>query len=80
MLIPQQAQSGSRRRQGSRRPNLDELRRSLVEPSMLKDVHRQRLLELAQRLARVQALGDEYGRVDFSDEASAAIGVRTAAV
>ena len=28
---------------------------------------RQRLMVLARRLARVQALGDEYGRVSFSE-------------
>jgi hypothetical protein len=31
-------------------------------------INRQRLAELALRLARVRALGGEYGRVDFSPE------------
>ncbi len=31
-------------------------------------INRQRLAEWAERLARVQALGGEYARVDFSPE------------
>jgi len=49
------------------------MRRRLAEPSNLCDGYRQRLLELSQRLARVQALGDEYARVEFSGYASSAI-------
>jgi hypothetical protein len=40
--------------------------------------HRQRLVDLASRLARVQHLGGEYGRVGFSDEAAAALNAQAA--
>ncbi len=67
MLIPQESSSGTRRRQGSRRANLAELRRQLAEPVGLNDAHRQRLTDLAKRLARVQALGNEYAGIELSD-------------
>jgi hypothetical protein len=73
MLIPQQAQRERPRSQGSDRGRDAELRRRLANPSELTDGDRQRLLELASRLARVQALGNEYVRVAISPEASAAI-------
>jgi hypothetical protein len=66
MLIPQTAESGKGGRQGSPPLTLAELRRALAKPSVLDDGHRRRLLDLAQRLARVQALGDEYARVRLS--------------
>lgn len=71
MLIPQQA-GKSHRRHGRRPADLAELRSQLAKPSINDDT-RQRLLELARRLARVQALGDEYTRVDFSPHAAAAL-------
>ena len=49
------------------------MRRRLSDPSSLSDGNRQRLAELARRLARVQALGDEYVRVEFSGAAMAAL-------
>ena len=73
MLVPQCARSGAASRQGGRRVALAELRRHLSAPSRLGDGQRQRLLGLASRLARVQALGDEYARVELSEFASAAL-------
>jgi hypothetical protein len=66
MLISQQVQLDKGRRQGSRAASLAELRTMLSRPSRLSDGHRQRLLDLTQRLAAVQVLGDEYDRVDVS--------------
>jgi len=73
MLISQEAQGGMAREQGRTEIHLAELRRQLADPSSMDDGNRQRLLELARRLARVQALGGEYSRVGFSPEAAAAI-------
>ena len=73
MLIPQQAQCDSGGVQGRRRVSFAELRSELASPSRTSDVVRQRLLELAARLARAQGLGDEYSRVDFSPQAAAAV-------
>lgn len=53
--------------QGRSPMDLAELRRLLECPSLIQDGHRQRLVDLARRLARVRALGDEYSRVDLSD-------------
>ena len=66
MLISQEAQGRSPGRQGGPRVSLTELRRQLSAPTANQSVHRQGLLELAGRLARVQALGDEYARVALS--------------
>jgi hypothetical protein len=73
MLISQEVRSQTSPAQGSVRGGLAELRRQLAEPSALSDGNRQRLLELARRLARVQSLGDEYVRVGFSDSATDAL-------
>ena len=73
MLISQEVQSQAIPSQGSGGGGLAELRRQLAEPSALSDGNRQRLLELARRLARVQGLGDEYVRVGFSDSATDAL-------
>ena len=73
MLISQEVRSQASPAQGSVRGGLAELRRQLAEPSALSDGNRQRLLELARRLARVQGLGDEYVRVCFSDSATDAL-------
>jgi len=59
-------------RQGRLPTDFAELRRLLASPSRLTDGHRQRLLDLARRVARVQALGGEYRRVSLSDRAAAA--------
>jgi hypothetical protein len=73
MLVPQQAQSQSQARQGCRPASVGELRRQLASPSSMDDGNRQRLLELKRRLARVQALGDEFARVSLSPMAEAAM-------
>ncbi|HUT56352.1 MAG TPA: hypothetical protein VNA25_00595 [Phycisphaerae bacterium] len=74
MLIPQQAQRDTASRQGSSANGLAELRRRLTRPSSLTDGNRQRLLDLERRLAAVQALGDEYARVQLSEYVRAATG------
>jgi hypothetical protein len=79
MLIPQQAQRQTPRRQGCRAVPLAELRRRLATPSDLDDETRQRLLDLGTRLAGVQALGDEYARVSASDHVVEAINQATVA-
>jgi hypothetical protein len=56
--------------QGRPETDLAELRRLLAVPSAMTERHRQRLVDLAGRLARVRALGDEYLRVDFSPHAA----------
>lgn len=73
MLTSQAARSGSRNRQGRRSVHLAELRGRIAHPPRLRDGDRQRLADLARRLARVQALGGEYARVGFSDEAQAVV-------
>ena len=73
MLIFQRVPGGPAGPDGHGRAGLAELRRQLADPSTLSDGNRQRLLELARRLARVQALGGEYVRVGLSDEATAAL-------
>lgn len=73
MLIRPEARSEAADRQGRRCVDLAELRRQLARPSSLRDGHRQRLLDLARRLARVQALADEHVRVDFSEYAKEAL-------
>ncbi len=80
MLIPQSALRDSGGRHGGCPMSLAELRRALAKPSVLDDGPRRRLLELAQRLTRVQALGDEYARVCMSDHAAAALSDSAAAV
>ncbi len=73
MLIPQRRQCEANQRQGGRVVSLAELRRHLSDPSSIDGGHRQRLLELARRLARVQALGDEYARVQVSQYVESAL-------
>jgi hypothetical protein len=73
MLTSQQAQGKTRRPHGSDWPSLAELRRQLEAPSAMTDGNRQRLRELAGRLARVQALGGGYVRVGLSQTAETAL-------
>lgn len=73
MLIPQKLSSESSSRQGRCTIKLDELRKSLSEPTRLTDWHRQRLLELLTRLDRVRALGDEYAGIELSGDVIAAL-------
>ena len=79
MLIPQTARSETRGGHGRTPNNLADVRRELASPSNVSSGVRQRLLGLAQRLARVQALGDGYARVGFSPEARAAMEQNTLA-
>jgi hypothetical protein len=73
MLISQPVQLDKGRRHGSRAASLAELRTMLSRPSRFSDGHRQRLLDLTQRLAAVQGLGDEYARVDVSHHVRRAV-------
>ncbi len=50
-----------------------ELRRRMAESPSIEEGYRQRLVVLARRLARIRALGDEYLRVDFSENAIATL-------
>jgi len=80
MLIPQTASCETGGQHGCGPIGLAELRRALATPSALGDGDRRRLLDLAQRLARVQALGDEYARVSLSSVARSALQRDRAAV
>jgi hypothetical protein len=68
MLTLQSAQSGIAGGQGCLAAVRAELQADPSIPRASSEVHRQRLLELAGRLARVQALGCECARVGFSPE------------
>ena len=72
MLISQEVQGQTPRPQGCG-GRLAELRGQLADPSTLSDGNRQRLLELARRLARVRRLGDEYDRVELSEHSLKAL-------
>jgi hypothetical protein len=74
MLVSQQPVCRTPPRQGCLRAALAELQRRGADPSPCEDGLRQRLLILARRLARVQALGNEYARVDLSQQAKTALG------
>ena len=58
---------------GGPRPSLAEMRRRLARPSRLDQGHRQRLLELTQRVVRIRDLGGAFGRVECSGYVSAAL-------
>lgn len=77
-----QGVSGETRRwQGGRRTDFAELRRRLAQPSRLDPGHRQRLLELTQRLARVRDLGgSDFDRVECSGYVQAVMDPMAAAV
>jgi hypothetical protein len=72
MLISQSL-SETTARQGSRPLDFAELRRRVANPSEMDESSRQRLMDLARRLARVRAMGDEYHRVDLSDYAASVL-------
>ena len=80
MLIPQNAEGKTSGGHGCRTVSLAELRKRLAGPSGIEDVYRQRLLDLAKVVTRVQALGDEYARVGLSEYAIAAVGGAVSAV
>lgn len=66
MLISQLAQCEVAAAQGSHAAVLAELQATPEAPRVPTGAHRRRLLDLAERLARVQSLGGEYARVCFS--------------
>lgn len=78
MFTSQQDLGDVRRPQGCGSAGIAELRRGLATPSRMTDGDRQRLLDLARRVARVQSLGGGYSRVSLSEHAQAAIGRRAA--
>ena len=80
MFTSRQGPSERHGRQGSRPASFAELRLDLARPSRCGDGNRQRLLDLAQRVARIQALGGEYSRVSLSEHALAATSRDAAAV
>lgn len=53
--------------QGSSAADFSQLRRRLGNPASLNGRDRQRLTELARRVARLRAMGDEYLRVELSE-------------
>jgi hypothetical protein len=59
--------------QGCSAADFAQLRRQLDDPASLDGRGRQRLMELARRLARVRAMGDKYLRVTFSENSEHAI-------
>lgn len=59
--------------QGRSATDFAQLRRQLGDPASLDRRGRQRLVDLARRLARVRALGDEYLRVSFSEHAISSV-------
>ncbi len=69
MLILHGVASEPEARQGCHAEVLAELQRNPAA-TVPKGTSQQRLLDLAERLARVQALGDGYARVTFSGEAA----------
>ncbi len=80
MLVSQRQASGSCMEQGRFCTTLAELQHRNAAPSDYQDGLRQRLLVLAQRLARVQSLGGEYARVAFSQYVDAVLAENAAAV
>lgn len=72
MLVSQRPVGGSSERHGCHRSVLAELQRRGAA-SDCEEGLRQRLLVLAECLARVQALGNEYARVCFSEHVQAVL-------
>lgn len=66
MLIPHRAGADVPDEHGCPSFGVSDLRARLMDPTDLDVRDRQRLMSLANRLARVQALGGEYARVEFS--------------
>lgn len=60
-------------RQGCRNVSLTELRCAVATPSDLSESCRQRLVDLARRLHRIQGLEDQYTQVELSDYVTAAM-------
>lgn len=72
MLIPHRAEADVEDEHGCPFESVSDLRARLTDPMDLGPRDRQRLKSLAGRLARIQALGGEYARVEFSPMAAAA--------
>ena len=79
MLVSQRSTSGSGAEQGCLRDALAELQRPDAASKDCPEL-RQRLLVLAQRLERVQALGNGYARVAFSEDVEAILAERAPTV
>lgn len=71
MLVSQSPNQTGCLRQGSLQATLAELASHGAAPSARSDGLRQRLLEIAERLARVQGMGSEYARIGLSEEVQA---------
>jgi len=80
MLVSQRPVSRTGGGHGGLRPVLAELQRLGAGSSQCKGRLRQRLVVLAERLARVQALGDEYARVGFSEHVESVLAERASEV
>ena len=68
------ARGGAAGANGRQPVSFAELRSQLGRPNDINAAHRQRLLDLARRLAEVRALPGGYARVDFSEHAAVALG------
>ena len=80
MCISPDVRSGSDGQHGGCPASFAELRHQLADPSQLNDVHRQRLLDLGRRVARVQRLGGACRRVCLSEFVVSALNENTAVV
>jgi hypothetical protein len=78
MLATQRSVSGGDEGQGCLSSALAELQQAPAATSH-DDRLRQRLLVLTRRLRKVQALGGECARVDFSEHVWASMGARASA-
>lgn len=73
MMLISQSLSEAAREQGCSAADFAQLRRHLGDPVSFDDTDRQRLMEFTRRLAHVRAMGDEYLRVDLSDDAKSRV-------
>lgn len=71
-----QRDSGTAGEKGISHTDFAELRRRMENPASCDEGFRQRLEVLAKRLTAVQALGDEFRRVDLSETARKLLDVR----
>lgn len=71
-----QRESRTESEKGISHTDFAELRRRMENPESFDEGFRQRLEVLAKRLASVQALGDEFRRVDLSETARKLLLVR----
>ena len=80
MLVSQRPVNEPGDQHGCYRAVLAELQRLGAAPVPLTDGLRQRLLGLAQRLARGRSLGNEFSRISFSEHVLALSAGRALAV